>query len=380
MKLKVEIETQTFVRFWLVVIAFTAVISSLYIVRGALVTIGVALFLALALNPPVTALASKLPSKSRIGATALAYLIVVTIVGGILFLVIPPIAQQTMKFTSTVPSLIDRATSQRPALDDFIDSNNLRNVVDQAVVNVKKQATDASTQLGTLFMSAITGAFGWTVNLIFVLVLGFFMLVEGPSWMSKIWSLYNDPVKRDAHRLSVEKMYRVVTGFVIGQISVATVGATFVFLTIVVMSLFPDLHVPINIALPLAVIVFTLEIIPMVGAPLATIVVGLILMFNSLAAGLLFAIIYVIYQQFENNLIAPHIQSKNVELSVLWILVALLIGTSLFGIIGGLIAIPVAGSLRILLIDYVEYSKKQYRENKSKGIAKLAKKLSGKDA
>ena len=127
MKMKVEIETQTFVRFWLVVLGFIVLLGSIYLAKGALITIGVALFLALALNPPVTALAAKLPGKSRVGATALAYLIVVTLLGGILFLVVPPIIQQTAKFTATVPSLIDKATSQRPVLDDFVEKYNLKN-------------------------------------------------------------------------------------------------------------------------------------------------------------------------------------------------------------------------------------------------------------
>lgn len=375
MKLKVEIETQTFVRFWLVVIGFTALICAIYLARNALITIGIAFFFALALNPPVSALSARLPGKSRIGATALAYLIVVTIIGGILFLVVPPIIQQTAKFTATVPSLIDKATSQRPVLDDFVKKYNLEEALDQAVASAKKQATEASTQLGAVLVAVLTGAFGWVINLFFVLILGFFMLVEGPTWMKKIWDLYDDPEKRDMHKSSVEKMYRVVTGFVNGQIAVASIGALFVFLTVLTMSFFPSLQVPINLALPLAVIVFVMELIPMVGAPLATIITGLVLLLNSLTAGLLFVAIYLVYQQVENNLIAPHIQSKSVELSVLWILMAILIGSSVFGLIGGLISIPIAGCLRILLMDYLDYAKKQREKKEPKGIAKLIKRV-----
>lgn len=375
MKLKVEIETQTFVRFLLVVIGFTALIGAVYLSRSALITIGIALFLALALNPPVSALAARLPGKSRIGATALAYFIVVTLIGGILFLVVPPIIQQTAKFTATVPSLIDKATSQRPALDDFVKKYNLEEALDQAVVSAKKQATEASTQLGAVLVAVLTGAFGWVINLFFVLILGFFMLVEGPMWMKKIWDLYDDSEKRDMHKASVEKMYRVVTGFVNGQIAVASIGALFVFLTVLTMSFFPSLQVPINLALPLAVIVFVMELIPMVGAPLATIITGFVLLLNSPTAGLLFVAIYLVYQQVENNLIAPHIQSKSVELSVLWILMAILIGSSVFGLIGGLISIPIAGCLRILLMDYLEYTKKQREKKEPKGIAKLIKRV-----
>lgn len=380
MKMKVEIETQTFVRFWLVVIGFVAAIGAIFLARGALITIGIALFLALALNPPVTALAAKLPGKSRVGATALAYLIVVTLIGGILFLVVPPIIGQTAKFTASVPSLIDKATSQKPLLDNFIKQYNLTDAVNKAIETVKDQATQASTQLGTVLVGVVTGTFGWLLNLFFVLVLGFFMLIEGPYWMKRIWDLYDDQEKLERHRNSVEKMYRVVTGFVNGQIAVASIGAGFVFLTLLVMSFFPSLNIPTNLALPLAVIVFVMELIPMVGATLATVITGLILLLNSTMASLLFVVFYLVYQQLENNFISPHIQSKHVELSVLWILMALLIGSSIFGIIGGLISIPIAGCLRILLMDYLDYTKKQREKKTPKGLAKLVKRAVKGDA
>jgi predicted PurR-regulated permease PerM len=288
MKVKIDIETQTFVRFWLVIFGIAGLIGAILLAKSALITIGIAFFLALALNPPVSALASKLPGKSRIGATAIAYLIVVTLLGGIMFLVVPPIIGQTAKFAESVPLLIDKATSQKPVLDDFIKRYNLGEAVDQAIVSAKQQATEASKQLGAFLVNVVTGTFGWLINIIFVLVLGFFMLVEGPAWIQKFWDLYEDPDKLHMHKSSVEKMYRVVTGFVNGQIAVAAIGAGFVSVTLLIMSLFPDLQLPMNLALPLAVIVFVMELIPMVGAPLATVIVGLVLLFNSLPAALIF--------------------------------------------------------------------------------------------
>jgi predicted PurR-regulated permease PerM len=372
MKVKIDIETQTFVRFGLVIIGFVLALMAINLAQGALITIGIAMFLALALNPPVTALAKRLPGKSRVGATAIAYLIVVAIIGAILFLVVPPIVQQTGKFATTVPSLIDKALEKKPLLDSFVAQYNLRDALDQATNTVKSQIAGLSTQMAGIAVSIVTGAFGWIVNAFFVLILGFFMLIEGPAWMKKIWDLYQDAEKREMHKASVEKMYRVVTGFVTGQISVAAIGASFVFLTVFVMSLFPGLQIASNLALPLAAIVFVMELIPMVGAPLATILTGLILLLNSTTAAILFVVIYLVYQQIENNVIAPHIQSKNVELSILWILMALLIGSSIFGLIGGLISIPIAGCLRILLIDYLDYAKKRREKTTFKSALKRA--------
>ncbi len=374
MKVKIDIETGTFTRFWAVLLGFAALLGAVFLARDALILIGIALFLALALNPPVSWLAKKLPGKSRIGATAIAYLLVVTTIGLIAFLVIPPIVEQTAKFAKTVPDLIDKVASQRQIVDNFVDHYNLHSAVDQAIENAKQKAAATSEQLGTVLVTIVGSAVGSLVNLMFILVLGFFMLVEGPMWVKKLWGLYEDVDTLEDHKTTVDKMYRVVTGFVNGQITVATIGASCAFVALLVMSAIPGLGIPPNLALPIAVIVFIFEIIPMVGAIVATVLSGLILLLNSPIAALVFLIYYVLYQQVENNVIAPRIQAKNVDLSVLWILMAIIIGASLFGIIGGLVSIPIAGCLRVLLVDYLEHAEKRRAADARNPIARLLKK------
>lgn len=376
MKITIDVETKTFVRFGLVVIGFVALIGGIFLARSALLLIGVALFLALALNPPVTWLAKRLPGKSRIGATGIAYLLVVTTLGLLLFLIVPPILEQTAKFTKTLPDLVDKVVEQRGVFDGFLDQYGLRDGFNQAVDNAKHNAINASEQIGGVLISLASGAVTGLVNLVLVLVLGFFMLVEGPYWMRKIWELYDDPEKMERHRATVNKMYRVVTGFVNGQIVVAGIGATFSGLTLFIMSLLPDLNVPANLVLPLAVLIFLMALIPMLGTTIGGVLVSLVLLLNSPWAALIFIIFFVIYQQIENNVIAPPIQSKTVDLSVLWILVAILIGASLFGLVGGLVSIPIAGSLRVLLMDYLENTRKiRAKKQKKSPLGKLVEKI-----
>lgn len=381
MKVKIDIDTRTFVRFWLVVIGFAAVIGAVYLIRGPLLLIIIALFLALALNSPVSRLAKRLPGKSRVGATAIAYLVVITILGMILFFAVPPIVEQTARFTNTVPSLIDKALSQKPALDDFVNHYNLHGALDSAVANVKDQAAQLSQQLATVLVNLVTGAVGWLLNLIIILVLTFLMLIEGPAWIKQFWDLYEDSEQRDDNRATVEKMYRVVAGFVNGQLVVAAIAAVVIFFVILTMSLFGALNVPANLAMPLAFIVLLLEVIPLVGAPIATVICGLILLLNSPLAALIFVIFYVIYQQIEGNMIVPHIQSKTVDLSALWIIIAILIGSMTFGILGALLSIPIAGCLRVLLVDYLAYARKRReRQQETKGIAKIIKRITNENA
>lgn len=373
-RVKIDIDTHTFIRFGLVVLGFVAAFGFIYLARDALVLIGIALFLALALNPPVSWISRHLPGKSRMGATGIAYLIVVTVLVGVTLLIVPPIIEQSARFADTVPSLIDRVDSQRGVFDDFINHYNLGDAVNSAVASLKEQAASISNQLAVSLVSGVTATLGGIINLIFILVLCFFMLVEGPMWMRKVWDMYSDEEKRDQHRDTVTKMYKVVTGFVTGQIAVAAIGAMASFLALVVMSFIPSLAVPINLALPLAVIIFLTALIPMVGTTIGGVLASLILLLNSPLAAIVFAIFFVVYQQIENNVISPPIQSKTVDLSVLWVLMAILIGASLFGLIGGLVSIPIAGCVRVLLVNYMERAERFRHSHEPKNKLVKAKK------
>lgn len=373
MKVKIDIDTATFIRFGLVVLGFVTALLIIYKTRSALTILGVSLFLALALNPPVSMIAKRLPSNSRVGATAIAYLVVITLLGGFLFMVIPPVIEQTSKFIQTVPDLIDDAAENKVLFDDFIQRYGLEDTANTAIENAKDQATSLAANLGNLIVGGAGALFNGIANLVFVLVLAFLMLIEGPGWLRKLWGMYQDPDLLERHRTMVQKMYRVVTGFVNGQLTVAAIAAVCSLVTILLLS--TTLGFPANIALPLATIVFITGMIPMIGSTIGGILVGLVLLFNSPFAALIFVIYFVIYQQIENNFISPTIQSKSVELSALAILSAILIGVTLFGLLGGIISIPIAGCLRVLLLDYLEHSR---RVRASKTPSTVLKKLTGK--
>lgn len=372
MKVRIEIDTRTFVRFWLVVLGFLAIILALWVARGALITIAVALFLALALNPPVSRLSRRLPGRSRIGATLISYLAVIILLGGFLVAVVPPVIDQTTKFAQTVPGLIDDVSHNRGAIDSFINKYGLRSQVDTAVNNAKNQASDVAKNLGNVLINSVNALLSGVVSVIFVLVLTFLMLIEGPRWMERLWGLYEDQDKLERHRALVHRMYHVVVGFVNGQITVAAIAAAAALLVTFVLSIL--FHMSANLALPLAFIIFICELMPLIGATIAAILVTLVLLFNNVTAAVVFLIYYLLYQQVENNFINPTIQSRSVELSALSILVAILVGVSLFGLLGAIIAIPVAGCLRVLLVDYLAYAKKK-REHSKHSPAKLIDKI-----
>lgn len=374
MRVKIDIDTATFIRFGLVVLGFVVALLVVYKTRSALTILGVALFLALALNPPVSLIARRLPSNSRVGATAIAYLVVVTLLGGFLFMVVPPVIEQTSKFAQTVPSLIDDAAKNKTVFDDFIHRYGLEETADKAIENAKSQATSLAANLGNLIVGGAGAFFNGIANLLFVLVLAFLMLIEGPGWLRKLWGMYQDPELLERHRDMVRKMYRVVTGFVNGQLAVAAIAAACAMVTILILS--AAVGLPANLAIPLAAVVFITGMIPMIGSTIGGILVGLVLLFNSPFAALIFVIYFIVYQQIENNFIAPTIQAKSVELSALAILSAILVGVSLFGLLGGIISIPIAGCLRVLLLDYLEHSRRVRASKAPKAVLKkIAEKL-----
>ncbi|HAC55998.1 TPA: hypothetical protein DCF80_00710 [Candidatus Saccharibacteria bacterium] len=372
MKVKVDIETKVFIRFVLVCLGFGLAILVIYKTRSALTLLGLSLFLALALNPPVSKIAKQLPSNSRVGATAIAYLVVLAVLGGFLVLIVPPVIEQSAKFADTVPSLIDEANEQRYIFDDFIQRYGLEETVNNAVEGAKDQASSVAANLGNSLVGGVGSLLSGVANLIILLVLTFLMLIEGPVWMRRLWGLYSDTGKLERHRDLVKRMYRVVTGFVNGQLAVAAIAG--VSTLIVLLALSATLGLSANLAVPLAVVIFFCGMVPMVGATIGAVLVGLVLLLNNPTAALIFLIYFIVYQQIENNFISPTIQSKSVELSALGILAAILIGVSLGGLLGGVIAIPVAGCLRVLLIDQLEHARKKRAKDEQHPVKKLIKK------
>lgn len=377
MKVRIEIDTRTFVRFWLVVIGFAFAILALYSARTALVIIGTALFLSLALNGPVSKLSKRLPDRSRTLSTAIAFFVVVAFLAAVIFLVVPPIVQQTSKFIDSAPTLVKTVSEQWHGLGGLIDKYHIQPQVDQAIAAVQADSSRWATNAGKNLISGIGSAFSVFVAMLLVLVLTFLMLVEGPGWLQRVWGLYRDTARMKAHKKLVNRMHGVVSGYVTGQLTVSGIGSACAGLTVFILTLFFT-EVPANLALPSVAIAFTLSLIPMFGATIAGAIISLLLLFNSVPAGIIFAIYFMVYQQIENNLISPTIQSRRIELTPLAVLISVTIGLYVFGVAGGIISIPIAGCIKVLVEDYLERSRES-RHDSEKPLSKLVKKLTGEE-
>ena len=361
MKTRIEIDTHTFVRFWLVVIGFGLVALAIYSARTALIIIGISLFFAIALSLPVNRLVKILPSKSRVQSTALAYVAVVILLGVVIFLVIPPIIGQTAKFAQNVPNLIDTATKQYAGANEFITHYQLQPQVDKIITSVKDGASQYVSGIGSIVVTGIGSLLSTVTASILVFVLTFLMLVEGPTWLNRLWSAYNDKDRMQYHRMLIVRMYNVVTGYITGQLSVSAIAGSVAGVVVFTMSLI--FNIPTDLAIPAAVIIFVSSLIPLFGEMIGTLIVGLVLALNNVSVAVIFIIFFILYQQIEGNYISPKIQSKRIDLSALAILVAVTIGIYLFGIVGGIISIPIAGCIKVMTEDYFARAHKNRKIN-----------------
>ncbi|MEI6228986.1 MAG: AI-2E family transporter [Candidatus Saccharibacteria bacterium] len=350
MKMHIDIDTKTFIRFWLVVIGFGLVGLAIFRAWPALIIVGASFFLAIALNPSVNYIAKMLPSKSRVLSTALAYIAVIAVLGSIVFLVVPPIIEQTAKFVQNIPSLLDSATTQYSGIRDFINNYHLQPQVDDVMNSIKGSATQFASGVGTGLISTLGSIISVVMTLIIILVLTFLMLVEGPLWVNKFWSLYKNNNRMLHHKSTALKMYNVVTGYVSGQLIISAIDGLLAGVVVTILAM--TMGVPANLAIPTVAILFVMSLIPFFGATIGAIFVGLFIAINSPMAALIFLIYFVIYQQVEGNFIVPKVQSKRLDLSPLMILVSIVIGIILFGIAGGIISIPVAGCINVLIENH----------------------------
>lgn len=341
--IKLDIDNKTVIRVMAVAVAFWLGLTLLYQIRFALSLFVISFFLAMALNPPVSFLASKIPGGSRGLATGIAYIIVLSILSLFIYSTFPPLIDETQNLVQTIPQRVENIEQESSggAVADIIQRYGLEQ-------EAQELASSITQRLGDIGGPIVTGIGAVTTSIvafITVLVLTFLMLVEGPQWLELFWSYH--PNERRAHnRKLAQKMYHVVTGYVNGQLLVASIAG---LSSLVMMAI-----VGIPNAIALAGIVALTGLLPLIGATLGAAIIILFALFQSFTQAIIMLIFFVVYQQIENNAIQPYVQSRTLDISPLLVLVAVIVGIQLGGLLGGFLAIPVAASLRILLLDYAE--------------------------
>jgi predicted PurR-regulated permease PerM len=343
-EVSIIVKTETYVKVAALIIGTVIVFAAARRASHALVLIFAAFFLALALNAPVNWVSQRLPGKTRGNrslATSLSFLLVVIVFGVLLASTVPSLVQQTQGLVSAAPTIIKDFRSQDSTVGQFIRKHNLQdqvgsisNQLQQRLKNVGGAAFTTIQQIGSSIFSVLT-----------VLVLTFMMLVEGPRWIRFARRLTPHKHHKLAERMGRD-MYLVIKGYVNGQVTLAALAAVLIAPAVIFFG--------ISYPAALVVIIFICGLIPMVGHTIGAVIITIVAAFHSLTSAFIILAYYILYQQVENYLIQPRIQANSTNMSPLLVFSSVIIGVSFGGLLGGLVAIPVAGCLRIAVLEYLK--------------------------
>ena len=342
-RVEFTIPNRVIIRVLLLVVAAIIGLAALKQAEHALILIFTSFFLALALNGPVHWIAKHLPGKrrgSRTTATGISFLVVILAITAFLLAIVPPLVRQTSNFINAAPALVQDARNENSGVGRFISKYHLQDELDK----FSHQLSDRLGNIGGTAVTGLTKIGSSAFSVLTILVLTFMMLIEGPRWIRFFRDLIPDRHHERADRLARD-MYQVVKGYVNGQVLLALIASSLLLPALLI------LHISYPAAL--VVVVFVCGLIPLVGHTIGAIIVTTVALFHSPWSALIILSYYILYQQIENYIIQPRIQSNSTNMSPLLVFASVIVGVSFGGLFGGLVAIPVMGCIRIGLLDYL---------------------------
>jgi predicted PurR-regulated permease PerM len=330
-------------RIVLIVIGVVVSLYVIYLLRKPVSWLLVAAFLAVALAGPVNLLNRRMRRGLAITAVYLGLLAVPFM---LMALIVPPLITEANNFATDLP----RYSRE---VNDFVQSNNrLRNLNrDYAITDkLQQEAEKLPERLGgaaKTLSSVGVGLINSVFALVTILILTAFMLGSGHRWRDSLLAS-RPPDQRDRLKRSLDHIGAAVGGYVAGAMTVAAIAGVFTYVVLTI------LGVPFSA--PLAVIAALASLIPLVGATIAAVIIGIVTLFNDFPTDTIIWVIWaIVYQQIENNLIQPQIQKRTVKVHPFITIVAVLFGSTLLGVLGAVVAIPIAASIQILLREYWDW-------------------------
>lgn len=321
--------------------ALTAIVlmRALASVSQIFILILIALFLATGLNPAVEALRRR--NMSRATAVAIIFTSVIAFVIFFALVVVPPVISQGTQLINKAPTLLAELTNNAT----INKLNDQYGIIDTLQTKLKSVTSD-----GTLLISAFGGVIGVGKSVLSgfftfltILVLTLYFITSLPQAVDLGLSLV-PASRRERVRSLTNAIIARVGSFVGSQILIAAMASVFVFILSIVLGL------PSPIAIGMIVLVCGL--IPLIGHFLGCTIVTIIALTQSIAIGVIAFVAYVVYVQIENYVVTPRIMKRTLAVPGAVTIISALIGSSLLGLVGGLLAVPVAASI-ILILDEV---------------------------
>jgi len=321
------------------VLATAASLLLLYEVRTTLVWLVVAVFFTIALHPLASWVQGHLPRKSRVLATLLVFLVVVIIIAGLLTLFAVPLAREGASFAAQFPQMVEDAKTGQGPIGRLVARTNALHYIQDNQDKIRTFATGLTTPAAGVLRGVATGAAG----VVTIFVLSILMVLEAPKIVASTLNVIADDQARERVRSVSADCAKSITGYISGNLLISVICGVLTYAALKIMG--------VPFAGLIALFVALADLIPLVGATLGAIVVVIAAALHSVPALIVMVIFFLAYQQLENHVLQPLILARTVKLNPLAVLVSILVGVELAGILGALLAIPVAGIIQVILRD-----------------------------
>ncbi|MCW3818108.1 AI-2E family transporter [Micromonospora sp. DR5-3] len=321
------------------VLATLAALALIRATRQVLILIAVAAFFAVALKPLVDRLERRFVRRRAL-ATLLVFVAAFVLLAALLAAIVLPLVQEVSRFAERAPELLRETKAGQGPVGKLLN----RFHVLQYVTSHAGQLEQYASRLGQPVLGVLRGVVETFAGVALVVVLAYLMVLEAPKIIRATLALAGDRHAERLRRIGRESS-RTITGYISGNllISVLLGGMTFVLL----------LLTGVPFAAVIALLVALADLIPLVGATIGAILAIGAGFLKSPTTGVVVLVFFILYQQAENHFLAPVIMARAVRLNPLTVLVSGLLAAELAGLLGALLAIPVAGIVQILLREFV---------------------------
>jgi predicted PurR-regulated permease PerM len=334
------LSTRAILRVVITVLVCVLTLYLIYLLRRPITWIFIAGFIAIALSGPVAFLQRRMRRGAAVGLVYLGLILVPVL---ILSALIPPIVTQGNNLAQSLPDYARDVTEfvqDNRRLRELEADYDITGKLEEQAGKLPARLGDAAGVLSDIGVGVVNSLFAG----ITIIVLSVFMLNSARGWLDAFADRYPPERARWIKRL-YDRIGATVGNYVAGALLQATIAGLLAWIMLMILG--------VPYALPLAVVVFLLDLVPLVGATLGAIIVGVVTLFSDFPVDTIVWVIFsVVYQQVENTVIQPRIQARAVAVHPLVVLVSVLFGSTLFGVLGALLAIPVAAAIQISIREY----------------------------
>ncbi|GAA3276935.1 AI-2E family transporter [Dactylosporangium vinaceum] len=309
-----------------------------YETRQVLTWMVIAAFFATALYPAVNWVERRAAWCRRWLATLLVFLAFLAVLAGVVTLFVVPLAHEAVRLADQLPGVANDVQRGRGPIGSLVEQYHIR----QYIADHRDQLQGYVRGLGAPTLAFLRGAATTVAGVITIFVLAYLMVLEAPKLVDGFLALFPERRAERIRRVGAD-CARSVTGYITGNLLISVICGLATYAVL--------FFTGVPYAGLIAAFVAIADLIPLVGATLGAVVAVGAAFLHSTTAGIVVLVFFVVYQQVENHLLQPIILARTVALNPLAVLVAILVAVELAGILGALLAIPVAGMIQTIARD-----------------------------